>query len=154
MSALALIGIAALPVIARVITLRRISVPLTGHRTRGFRMRAAAILMVPMLSLGCAQDGDSHVITRADSEHFHRRSDHAAQIENWRHLHRSAFTTLGIAASALGDALVAKVPDWTTIHAACAKLNQATQPMSDALPSPDERLNVALKGMLDDMDSQ
>jgi hypothetical protein len=75
--------------------------------------------------------------------------DHTQRIENWRRSHRSAFTTFGKAMYDLGDAMVSKAPDWNAIHTDCAKLADATAAMSDALPSPDERLNAALKDMLD-----
>lgn len=51
----------------------------------------------------------------------------------------------------LGDALVAN--DWNAIHPACVKVGEATVAMNDALPTPDERLNDALRGLLDELNA-
>jgi hypothetical protein len=51
----------------------------------------------------------------------------------------------------LGDAMVAN--DWNAIDTECAKLTEATHAMYDALPTPDERLNAAFKGVLDNLNA-
>jgi hypothetical protein len=53
--------------------------------------------------------------------------------------------------SDLGDAMVAN--DWNAVHTECAKLAEATHAMYDALPTPDERLNAAFKGALDNLNA-
>jgi hypothetical protein len=113
-------------------------------------MRAAAILAITLVTVGCA-----HADVTATSSPAPQTNTTAAarspQIENWRHSHLSAFTTLGQAMYDLGTAMVAN--DWDAIHTDCAKLTEATHAMYDALPTPDERLNAAVKGALDDLNA-
>jgi|SRR5882757_1325602 len=114
-------------------------------------MRAATILAIALVTVGCAQAGFTSTSPSAAQTHTTAPVDHTQLIENWRHSHRSAFTTLGTALTDLGDALVAN--DWNAVHADCTKLTQASRAMSDALPTPDDRLSAALKGVLDDFDA-
>jgi hypothetical protein len=73
--------------------------------------------------------------------------DHAQQIENWRKSHKAEISSLGEALTDLGKAMTAN--DWNAIHPDCTKLAAAITPMRDALPSPDDSLNAAFNGMLD-----
>ena len=111
------------------------------------RMRAAAILAITLVTVGGAHADDTATPSSAPQTNTTAALDHTQQIENWRHSHLSAFTTLGKAATDLGDVLVAG--DWNAIHTDCPKLAEATHAMYDALPTPDERLNAAFKGLLD-----
>lgn len=111
-------------------------------------MRVAAIVAIALLTVACA-----HGVSAPSSPQpaVTTTLDHAQRIENWRHDHRAAFTTLGTAMAELGDAMVAN--DWTAVHTDCAKLTDATRAMHDALPSPDERLNAAFEGALQNLDA-
>jgi hypothetical protein len=114
-------------------------------------MRAAAILAIPLVTVGCAHADVTATSSSTPQTNTTAALDHTQQIENWRHSHLSAFTTLGTAMTDLGDALVAN--DWNAIHTDCAKLAEATHAMYDALPTPDERLNAAFKGALDSLNA-
>jgi len=114
-------------------------------------MLAAAILAIVLLTVGCAHADVTASSSSAPQTNTTAALDHTQQIENWRHSHLSAFTTLGTAMSDLGDALVAN--DWNAIHTDCPKLTEATHAMYDALPTPDERLTAALKGLLDNLNA-
>jgi hypothetical protein len=114
-------------------------------------MHAAAILAIVLLTVGCAHAGVTASSLSAPQTHTTAALDHTQRIENWRHSHLSAFTTLGTAMTDLGDAMVAN--DWNAIHTGCAKLTEATHAMYDALPTPDERLNAAFKGALDNLNA-
>jgi hypothetical protein len=114
-------------------------------------MRAAAILAIPLLTVGCAHAGVTATSSSAPQTSTTAALDHTQQIENWRKSHLSAFTTLGTAMSDLGDAMVAN--DWNAVHTECAKLAEATHAMYDALPAPDERLNAAFTGALDNLNA-
>jgi hypothetical protein len=105
-------------------------------------MRAAAILAIPLVIVGCAHADITATSSSAPQTNTTAALDHTQQIENWRHSHLSAFTTLGKALYDLGTAMVAN--DWDAIHTDCAKLTEATHAMYDALPTPDERLNARL----------
>jgi PBP1b-binding outer membrane lipoprotein LpoB len=109
---------------------------------RGVGTRGATILAIALLAAGCGS-----AVTPATSS----APSHAQLIENWRHDHRSAFTTLGKAMTDLGDALVAN--DWNAIHPDCAKLTETTHVMRDALPTPDEKLTTALTSLVDHIDA-
>jgi hypothetical protein len=97
-------------------------------------MRAAAILAIPLLTVGCAHARVTATSSSAPQTNTTAAPDHTLQIENWRHSHLSAFTTLGTAMIDLGDAMVAN--DWNAVHTECAKLTEATHAMYDALPTP------------------
>ena len=114
-------------------------------------MRAAAILAIPLVAIGCAHADVTATSSSAPQTNSTAALDHTQQIENWRHSHLSAFTTLGTAVGHLGDAMVAN--DWNAIHAECSKLTEATHPMYDALPTPDERLDAAFKSALDSLNA-
>jgi hypothetical protein len=115
-------------------------------------MRAAAILAIPLLTVGCAHADVTATSSSAPQTNTTAALDHVQQqIENWRRSHLSAFTTLGDAMVDLGDAMVAN--DWNAIHTECAELTEATHAMYDALPTPDERLNAAFKGALDNLNA-
>jgi hypothetical protein len=122
-----------------------------GELHEGVRMRAAAILAIVLLTIGCAHPGVTASSSSAPQTNTTAALDHTQQIENWRHSHLSAFTTLGTAMTDLGDAMVAN--DWNAIHTDCPKLTEATHAMYDALPTPDERLTAALKGLLDNLNA-
>jgi acyl carrier protein phosphodiesterase len=108
-------------------------------------MRAAAILAIPLVTVGCAHADVTATSSSAPQTNTTAALDHAQQqIENWRRSHLSAFATLG-------DAMVAN--DWSAIHTECAELTEATHAMYDALPTPDERLNAAFKGALDNLNA-
>jgi hypothetical protein len=103
------------------------------------------------LSFCCAHAGVTASSSSAPQTNTTAALDHTQQIENWRHSHLSAFTTLGTAMTDLGDEMVGG--DWYAIHTDCAKLAEATHAMYDALPTPDERLNAASKGALDNLNA-
>ena len=114
-------------------------------------MRAAAILALALVTVGCAHADVTATSSSAPQTKNDATLDHTQQIENWRHSHLSAFTILGDAMVELGDALVAN--DWNAIHTECAQLADATQAMHDALPTPDETLNAAFKSALDNINA-
>jgi hypothetical protein len=114
-------------------------------------MRAAAILAIPLLTIGCAHASVTATSSSASQTNTTAALDHTQQIENWRHSHLSAFTTLGTAMIDLADTMRAN--DWNAFHTDCAKLTEATHVMYDALPTPDERLNAAFKGALDNLNA-
>jgi hypothetical protein len=114
-------------------------------------MRAAALLAIPLVTVGCAHADVTATSSSAPQTNTSAALDHTQQIENWGHTHRSAINTLGKAMHDLGDAMVAG--DWNAIHTDCAKLAEATPAMYDALPSPDEKLNAAFKGALDNLNA-
>jgi len=122
-----------------------------GELHEGVRMRASAIVAIVLLTVGCAHAGVTAGSSSAPQTNTTAALDHTQQIENWRHSHLSAFTTLGTAMSDLGDAMVAG--DWNAFYTDCAKLAEATHAMYDALPTPDERLTAALKGLLDNLNA-
>jgi hypothetical protein len=99
-----------------------------------------------LLAAGCGSAVTPSISSAPSSAH-----SHAQLIENWRHDHRSAFTTLGKAMTDLGGALVAN--DWNAIHPDCAKLAETTHVMRDALPTPDEKLTTALTSLVDHIDA-
>src|SRR5947209_8160784 len=109
-------------------------------------MRAGAILFVSLLTVSCTHAASP---SSAPSTSHNAALDHAQQVENWRQSHKTEITALGKAMTDLGGALVAN--DWNAIHPDCTTLAAATTPMRDALPSPDERLNAAFNGMLDNL---
>ena len=129
------------------------------HSTRGRRstnllviynqrvtMRAGATLVVSLLTVCCAHPASP---SSTPSMTTSAAPAHAQQIEKWRQSHKTEITTLGQALTDLGEAMTAN--DWNAIHLNCSKLPAASRPMRDALPSPDDRLNAAFNGMLDNV---
>lgn len=114
-------------------------------------MRAAVILAITLVTVGCAHADVTPTPSPTPQTNATAVVDQTEQIENWRRSHLSAFTTLGTAMTDLGDAMVAN--DWNTIHAKCATLADATHAMYAALPTPDERLNTAFTGALDNFNA-
>lgn len=43
--------------------------------------------------------------------------------------------------------------DWNAIHADCPKASEASNAMSSALPTPDEKLTAALRAMVDNLNA-
>ena len=109
-------------------------------------MLAGATLAVSLLTVCCACAHPAPP-SSTPSTSTSAALDHTQQIENWRQSHKTAIGALGKAVTDLGDALTAN--DWNAIHPDCTKLAAAITPMREALPSPDDRLNVAFNGMLD-----
>jgi hypothetical protein len=107
-------------------------------------MRVGASLAVSLLTVCCAHPAPP---SSTPSTTTSAAPDHTQQIENWRKSHKTEITTLGQALSDLGEAMTAN--DWNAIHLNCSKLAVASTPMRDALPSPDDKLNAAFNGMLD-----
>ena len=114
-------------------------------------MRVAAIVSIPLVIVGCSHASVTATSSSAPQTNSAALDGTQQQVEEWRRSHLSAFTTLGDAMGDLGEAMGAN--DWNAIHTECAELAEATHAMSDALPSPDESLNVAFKGVLDNLNS-